>query len=239
MRLLENGVNPENILCITFTEKAKKEMFEKIFQMAKGNFSDSDIMKLNIHTFHSFAYNYLIDSGLVTGDIVGNNVMRFSILRSFEMNNAFTCSKDYIISTMVPKTENAMRYFKSFGITPEMINIESANSLIERMYDEDKTSYSMAELKAFLEYFIDSYKNYENSKQGAIDYSDMLLLFVDKFKGKKFEYVLVDEMQDMNDLEARIAQMVGNNIFLVGMQNRLYSDFRRIHKKLPKIQRNM
>ena len=127
---------------------------------------------------------------------------------------------------MIPKTENAMRYIKSFGITPEMINIESANSLIEEMYDEDKTSYSMAELKAFLKYFVDSYKNYENSKQDAIDYSDMLLLFVDKVKGKKFEYVLVDEMQDMNDMEARIAQMVGNNIFLVGMQNRLYSEFR-------------
>lgn len=216
MRLLENGANPENILCITFTEKAKKEMFEKIYQMAKSKFSDSNIMKLNIHTFHSFAYNYLIDSGLVTGDIVGNNVMRFSILRSFESNNAFTYTKDYIISTMVPRTENAMRYIKSFGITPDMINTESANSLIERMYDEDKTSYTLDELKAFLKYFIDAYKNYENSKQGAIDYSDMLLIFVDKFKGKKFEYVLVDEMQDMNDLEARIAQMVGNNIFLVG-----------------------
>lgn len=216
MRLLETGVKPENILCITFTEKAKKEMFEKIFQMAKGKFSDSDVMKLNIHTFHSFAYNYLIDSGIVTGDIVGNNVMRFSILRSFEKNNAFTYSKDYIISTMVPKTENAMRYIKSFGITPDKINIESASSLIESMYDEDKTSYTLDEVKAFLKYFIDAYKNYENSKHGSIDYSDMLLMLVDKFKGKKFEYVLVDEMQDMNDLEARIAQMVGNNIFLVG-----------------------
>ena len=216
MKLLENGVNPENILCITFTEKAKKEMFEKIFQMAKGKFSDSDIMKLNIHTFHSFAYNYLIDSGLVTGDIVGNNVMRFSILRSFEKNNAFTYSKDYIISAMVPKTENAMRYIKSFGITPDMINIESVNSLIERIYDDNKTFYTLAEVKAFLKYFVDAYKNYENSKQGTIDYSDMLLMFVDKFQGKKFEYVLVDEMQDMNDLEAKIAHMVGNIIFLVG-----------------------
>lgn len=216
MRLLENGVKPEKILCITFTEKAKKEMFEKIFQMAKGKFSDSDVMKLNIHTFHSFAYNYLIDSGLVTGDIVGNNVMRFSILRSFEKNNAFTYSKDYIISTMVPKTENAMRYIKSFGITPDKINIESANFLIEKIYDKDKTSYTLDEVKAFLKYFIDAYKNYENSKQGAVDYSDMLLMFVDKFHGKKFDYVLVDEMQDMNDLEAKIAQMVGNNIFLVG-----------------------
>ena len=175
--------------------------------MAEGKFCDSDIMKLNVHTFTSFAYNYLIDSGFVTGDIVGNNVMRFSILGSYEKNNAFTYSKDYIISTMVPKTENAMRYIrKNFGISPDMINIESANSLIERMYDEDKTSYTLTELKAFLKYFVDAYKNYENSKQDAIDYSDMLLMFVDKFKGKKFEYVLVDEMQDMNDLEARIVK---------------------------------
>lgn len=216
MRLLANGANPEKILCITFTEKAKKEMFDKIFQMAKGKFSDSDIMKLNIHTFHSFAYNYLIDAGIVTGDIVGNNVMRFSILSSFEKNNAFNYSKDYMISTMVPKTENAMRYIKSFGITPDKIDIESASSLIESMYDGDRTSYTLDELKAFLRYFIDAYKNYENSKQGAIDYSDMLLMFIDKFHGKKFDYVLVDEMQDMNDLEAKIVQMVGNNIFLVG-----------------------
>lgn len=38
MKLLEDAVKPENILCITFTEKAMKEMFDKIFQMAKGKF---------------------------------------------------------------------------------------------------------------------------------------------------------------------------------------------------------
>ena len=147
MKLLENGITPESILCITFTEKAKKEMYQKIFEMAKGKFSDSQIMKLNIHTFHSFAYNYLIDSGSVTGDIVGNNVMRYSILRSFEKNNAFNYSKDYIISTIVPKTENAMRYIKSFAITPDKVDTERVNRLIERMYDESKTTYSLVSLK--------------------------------------------------------------------------------------------
>jgi DNA helicase-2/ATP-dependent DNA helicase PcrA len=142
--------------------------------------------------------------------------MRFSILRSFEENNAFHYSKDYIISTMVPKTENAMRYIKSFGITHDTINIQNANPLIERIYQDNKTSYTLEEVKAFLKYFVDAYRNYENSKQDAIDYSDMLLMFVDNFKGKKFEYVLVDEMQDMNDLEAKIVHMIGNNIFLVG-----------------------
>ena len=33
--LLENGARPEDILCITFTTKAKKEMFDKIFEMSQ------------------------------------------------------------------------------------------------------------------------------------------------------------------------------------------------------------
>ena len=38
MRLLENGVSPESILCITFTEKARKEMFGAIsFRWPKAN----------------------------------------------------------------------------------------------------------------------------------------------------------------------------------------------------------
>jgi len=53
--LLENGAKPEDILCITFTIKAKKEMIDKIFEMSQGKFSDADILKIKIHTFHAFA----------------------------------------------------------------------------------------------------------------------------------------------------------------------------------------
>ena len=215
IKLLEDGVKPENILCITFTEKAKKEMYDKILQM-KGKFTVADVMKLNIHTFHSFAYHYLVDSGLISGDMVGNNALRYSILRSFEKNKAFSYPKNYIIDTMVPKTENAIRYIKSFGITPDKIDLKSVNVLVEKMYDTINTSYTLDEVKAFLKYFVDAYKNYEDSKKDTVDFSDMLVMLVNKFTGKKFDYVLVDEMQDMNDLQARIAQMVGNTIFLVG-----------------------
>ena len=215
-RLLENGVNPENILCITFTEKAKKEMFEKIFDMAKGKFPDSEIMKLNIHTFHGFAFNYLVDAGLITREITGNNAMRYAILQSYETHKAFNYGKDYLISDIVPKSENALRYIKSFGITPDKIDIKKVSAILESTYDETKSTYTLEEMKAFLEYFVASYKDYEESKQGAVDYSDILLTFIEKFSGKKFQYVLVDEMQDMNDLEAKIVEMVGENIFLVG-----------------------
>ena len=44
----------------------------------------------------------------------------------------------------------------------------------------------------------------------------MLLTFIDKFHGEKFPYVLVDEMQDMNEIEAQIVEMISENLFLVG-----------------------
>ena len=216
IKLLEQGVNPEDILCITFTTKAKKEMFDAINDNSNKRFSDADLMKINIHTFHSFAYNYLVDAGLISGDIVGNNLMRFSILNSFEQNNALTYSKDYIISTIVPKTENSIRYIKSFGITPEKVNIEDATKILEKIFDESSSTYTMDEMKSFLIYFLEAYKEYEKSKRQAVDYSDMLLMFKERFGGKKFEYVLVDEMQDMNEVEAEIAAMVAKSLFLVG-----------------------
>ncbi|MBT4326151.1 MAG: UvrD-helicase domain-containing protein, partial [Candidatus Nitrosopelagicus sp.] len=168
IKLLEDKVKPEDILCITFTEKAKKEMFDAIYDRAKGNFSDADIMKINIHTFHSFAYNYLLDAGLISGDIVGNNLMRFTILNSFDTNQALNYEKDYIINSIVPKTENSIRYIKSFGITPDKIDIKKATKVLEDVFDEKSSRYTLEELKAFLKYFIAAYQTYEESKGQAI-----------------------------------------------------------------------
>jgi len=215
MDLLESGVNPEEILCITFTAKAKKEMFDSIFSMAQGKFPDSDIMKLNIHTFHGFAYDYLTEAGLISSDIVGNNLLRYSILESFIENKALNYGKDYIIDTIVPKVENAIRYIKNFGITPDKIDVKKAADEIQQNYSPTR-SYSKEDLKAFLGYFVDAYQHYEDSKINTVDYSDMLLIFLEKHQGGKFQHVLVDEMQDMNEIEARIVEMVSENIFLVG-----------------------
>ena len=213
--LLENGVKPEDILCITFTAKAKKEMFDKIFELAQGKIPDADIMKINIHTFHAFAFDYLTDAGLVSGDIVGNNLLRYSVLQSFIDNKALNYGKGYIIQTLMPKVENAIRYIKNFGITPDKIDLNKTTKAIEVLHKPTK-AYSKDDMKAFLKYFVDAYKHYEDSKTDIIDYSDMLLIFIEKFQGEKYQHVLVDEMQDMNEIEAQIVEMISENLFLVG-----------------------
>ena len=215
IKLLEEGANPEDILCITFTVKARKEMFDAIRKRGRKRFPDADIMKINIHTFHSFAYNYLRDQGEISGDILGNNFLRFLVLNSFEQNKALNYEKEYIISDIMPQAENAIRYIKSFGIKPDKIDIKKTEKILEKNFNK-KSSYTIEEIKAFLKYFVKAYQEYESSKLKKTDYSDMLLIFLEKFHGVKFEHVLVDEMQDMNGTEAEIAKRVAKNLFLVG-----------------------
>ena len=213
--LLENGVKPENILCITFAAKAKKVMLDAIWCGSKGKFSDADVLKINIHTFHGFAIDYLREAGLIPGDIVGNNFLRYSVLQSLISNKAFTYPKNHIIDRLMPKIENAIRYIKNFGITPDKIDLNKVGKAIEILHDPTP-AYSKADMKNFLKFFVEAYKHYENSKGDQIDYTDMLLVFLEKFQGKKFQHVLVDEMQDMNGIEAQIVEKVFENLFLVG-----------------------
>jgi len=216
MKLLEEGVRPEDILCMTFTEKAKNEIYEKLGGLATKTIPASEIMKVNIRTFHGFAYDYLQKTGLVRGDILSENFMRFQILESFERNKSLNYSKDYIVDDLIPKVTWAIRYLKGFGILPDSVNLDDAIKQLDTLHANSGTKTPIDELKAFMKYLLIAYREYECSKNGAIDYSDMLLVFLDKFQGPPFDHVLVDEMQDMSRLESELVKRVSKSIFLVG-----------------------
>ena len=88
------------------------------------------------------------EAGLISSDIIGNNFLRYSILESFIENKAFNYGKDYIIDTLMPKVENAIRYIKSFGVTHDKIDMAKASSLIEENFTETK-AYSKEDLKVY------------------------------------------------------------------------------------------
>lgn len=214
--LLDSGVKPEEIMCLTFTAKAKKEMQDKLYEMAVGKYPESTIIQVNVNTFHGFASNYLVDNGYISGDVVGNNLLRYSILESFLDNSALHYERKYIIDHLIGKIENAMRHMKTFGITYDKIDIKKTQKIIQQDYTPTR-SFSKEDLKVFVKHFVEAYKHYENRKtDGDIDFADMMLMFLDKHQGEKFEHVLVDEMQDMNELQAEIVQNISKNLFLVG-----------------------
>ncbi|MGC8730579.1 MAG: UvrD-helicase domain-containing protein, partial [Candidatus Micrarchaeia archaeon] len=209
VELLSSGVKESDILCITFTNKAAIEMRKRINEEIEKKHIDAKAYLIEVHTFHSYAYNYLSSMGLGY-ELASNNMLRYSIFKSFKDDNAFNYPYSYVIDTLVPKVENAIRYLKSYGILPESISLSKALNELEGAYASHPLSnMSLEEEKMFLRYFVNAYRRYEEEKNSSgiyIDYNDMLLKFIEKHtENKRYKYVLVDELQDVNELEAKIA----------------------------------
>jgi DNA helicase II / ATP-dependent DNA helicase PcrA len=209
--LLKKGHRPEDIVCLTFTQKAKQEMEKRIIDFIEEEELVFDFSKLNVFTFHSFAMEYLDDS-----NIVSSNLLRFVIYDYLKQKEVFNYPDDYLISEYVPKFENLMRYLKSYGITPDKI---SKKETIECLDDFEKSNgvIEKSDLVKLLDHFVNIFVEYEKAKASkGMDYADLLIKFLDLEKKPFFENVLVDELQDVNELEAKIAISVGKNYFAVG-----------------------
>ncbi len=206
--LINKGVKPENVLCLTYTEKAKTEMRERILNISKEVGIDLDVLKLNVNTFHSYALG-----NLNSREIISSNLLRFSIYTYVKKKNIFNYADPYILQTLVPKIENLIRYLKSFGILPEQIDKSRSRELLPK-----NEKVTRDELENFLEEFIKIYKHYEEDKKRSegYDYADLLIEFLKLDKKPRFDYVLVDELQDVNKMEADIALGSGDNFIAVG-----------------------
>ncbi len=206
IKLLKNGVKPENILCLTFTDKAKNEMEERILKLAVDSGLKVETTDMNIFTFHAYALENIGED-----NIISSNLLRYCVYRYLKNNEVLNYSDDYLISDIVPSMEGHISYLKSFGITPDKINLEEVKAQLT-----EKEKYTKEELDKFAEYFLQIYTYYESTKKGkGIDYSDMLIRFLLLKKTPVFEYVLIDELQDVNDMEVNIALRSGKKFFAV------------------------
>jgi len=207
VQLVQNGTPPEKILCLTYTNKARKEMEERISSTLAESKFNIDPSKLHIHTFHSWAMeNIDVEANITT------NLLRYSIFRYLKDNETLHYGDDYLLSEIVPAIANKISYLKSFGITPEQIDISKTK---KNLADSEK--YTKAQLESFLNSFVGIFSYYESVKRGkGIDYPDMLLHFRAKERIPQMDFVLVDELQDINAIEGEIALRSGKTFFAVG-----------------------
>ena len=225
--LLKKGFEPGEILCLTFTNKAQKELEEKIIKLIEVENLKIKLSDLQIYTFHSYASKFLKSS-----DVISTNLLRYKIFKYLKQNEIFGYNEKYLINDVVPMLENYISYMKSFGIHPAEIDIKnisakllekSKNTIDEKtqnkknLIDKDlNEKYIIA--SGFVENFLKIFKFYEDEKTGA-DYSDLLIKFYEelkKQKSKPFKFVLVDELQDVNKMEAEISLLSGENFVAVG-----------------------
>ena len=182
--LIDSGnYKPENILAVTFTNKAAKEMkirVQKLLKMKK--------LEMDISTFHSICARLLrseIHHLGYSNTFAIYDVEDQTALIKIVLNN-LTISKD----TLTPKAARSqISYFKNKMITPVTVQ-QKARTKLDGMIGDVYQAYQTA-LK-------------ENN---AADFDDLLILPLELFKHhpeilkkyqKKWKYILVDEYQDTN-----------------------------------------
>lgn len=206
----EYGVDPRNILVITFTKAAADEMKERFQKLMGGRH-----YPVNFGTFHAIFFTILRYAYQYTA----NNIIRDDVKKQF-------------LRESIEKQELEIEDEKDF-----LNGIESEISLVkgERINLEHYYSINCAE-----DVFQKIYKEYDDRLRRAnlLDFDDMLVycyeLLIErpdilKIWQKKYQYILIDEFQDINKIQYDIIQLLAqpeNNLFIVGDDDQSIYRFR-------------
>ena len=205
--LINEGIDPEKILCLTFTRKARREIEQRIGKIIAEQGISLELSKMKVYTFHAYA-----NEVTATEESLSDDPMRYSIFRYMKENGMLDYPDEYLIEQFVPKTQTLFKYLKSFNVKPEDINIEQVRGLLE---ETDK--YTKQEIDKFAGDFVETFRYCEKVKKG-MDFQDILIELLNHVNSKKeeFDFVLIDELQDANLIQAEIALKSGKNFFAVG-----------------------
>jgi len=209
--LMANGVDPFRILALTFTNKAAREMKERIERMLGNRESNN----LYIGTFHSvFARILRAEAtriGYPSSFTIYDTDDAKSVLKTVinELNLDDKMYKPAVVYNRISAAKNAL-------ITAE----EYANDF--GLQQEDARANRPAISQIYLAYSKRCFKN------GAMDFDDLLLQFylilklhpeaLHKYQ-HKFNYIMIDEYQDTNPAQYEIIKLLGamhENVCVVG-----------------------
>lgn len=214
INLINSGVSPYNILAITFTNKAAKEMRNRV-ENELGSITDS----IFIGTFHSFGLRILrenyIDIGYTSNITILDTDDAKAIVKRILKENGYDPAK-YEIRTIINKISSA----KNDGISPD-----------------EYTKLFLNDLDIVIGLV---YKEYTKllKDNNSVDFDDLLLKPVELLKKNKiilekyqerFKYILVDEYQDTNSIQYELCKLLASrykNIFVVGDANQSIYSFR-------------
>jgi len=209
--LIEEGVYPSNILAITFTNKAAKEMKDRV-----RNLIGPDANYIQISTFHSLGLKLIKENYEVLG---------------YDKNFIILDSDDTL--TIVKKL------MKDLNMNPKYYNARELRNKISSAKNELITPDKFKKHE-YDEKVIILYKKYcEKLKQGnSVDFDDLLLLPIQLFEQnpnilenyqERYKYILIDEYQDTNEAQYKFSKMLSakyRNIFVVGDNDQAIYAFR-------------
>ncbi len=230
----EKLANPEEILALTFTDKAANEMEERV-----DRFLETGYIDLQISTFHAFAEEILKENGLDIGLPTDFRLLEPSTAWRLIRQNLNKFSLNYYAPLGNPtRFINAMiSHFsrcKDQGIYPEDY-LKFSESLKTNLTDlpESKETEKIKEIANA--YYIYQRLLLENN---YLDFGDLIAYSLKLFKErpnvlkkfrKKFKYILVDEFQDTNLIQYELVKILSgpkNNLMVTADDDQSIYKFR-------------
>lgn len=206
----EIGVSPYNILAITFTNKAAEEMRNRVF-----NLIDIPVQGIWISTFHAMG-----------AKILRNDIHHLDYKRDFQIID--DDDSNIIVKNILKKKNFDTKEFNP-KIVSKMVTQVKGNRL--------RIEYLQEPIKSVLSSVYSEYNDFLQDNN-LVDFQDLLILPLRLFRNypdvlrkyqEMFQYILVDEFQDTNDLQYDIVKLLAkahHNLFIVGDEDQSIYAFR-------------
>lgn len=211
MHLIESyKVKPEEILVITFSKNASKEMRERFYAL-----NPTISAPVTFGTFHGIYYGILKWAYKLTSENIFSDEQKYQLLQR-------------VVERMDLDIDDEKEFLQ--GIAGEISNVKN-NQIALSEYRS---------LNCEEEVFLQIFQTYENERKRIrkIDFDDMLVLTYELFQKrpdilkmwqKKYKYILIDEFQDINKVQYDVIRMLAapeNNLFIVGDDDQSIYQFR-------------
>ena len=207
-------INPYNILAITFTNKAAREMKDRITNML-GMLANS----IQISTFHSF--------GLT---IVRENAEKLDLKSNFTILD----SEDSL--TIIKKIMKDLN-INAESVKPKYVKNQISGAKNELMSPLEYERFAMTEQEKNV---VEIYKVYQKRLliSNSVDFDDLLMMPIMLFRKnpdileryqERFKYILIDEYQDTNEAQYTLVKMISSkykNVCVVGDNDQSIYSFR-------------